>query len=478
MNDTLNYLVREIITNLQEYSDYEIDNHKIKFIEKNCDNIINYISITYNMNDIAYLISLSNINIEYLIYYIQKNESFRDNNVLDKLFKNYIDNTTENLQLKVVGPYYYRHYSGSNFTVDNINYGNINIYLYGEKHFEKFKDKYKNFPYINFENYINLLLQNSSSFSDLYIENWKDIVIDISESYKSDNVLLTLYNTHKKFKECETKKYHDKWVLSEIESCKLFRYHYIDIRTINDNTLQNILHNLIFLDEVEDELYIGYINKFIYKLKIIKSYIKDNINYEERKKLFIDFFVNEILNDSLVLKEISRTIVRDIIYNFIYEKLVYNVENFINKKYNIDRINLLSEILNILINQPNVDVENIKDTINDSIESLNDELVKIYSVMMDCYTLSRIFKPYKGVSKQPNYARNIYIYAGAAHCKTYSEFFEYLDFKLEKQFENDSDNYIEIDLKLPKLVIDLEKIYIKKTLIKIKLKPKDGDIYP
>ena len=37
MNDTLNYLVREIITNLQEYSDYEIDNHKIKFIEKNCD---------------------------------------------------------------------------------------------------------------------------------------------------------------------------------------------------------------------------------------------------------------------------------------------------------------------------------------------------------------------------------------------------------------------------------------------------------
>ena len=60
--------------------------------------------------------------------------------------------------------------------------------------------------------------------------------------------------------------------------------------------------------------------------------------------------------------------------------------------------------------------------------------------MVDMYTLSRMFKEFKNVDKQPKEARNIILYFGSDHSKLMGNFLKSIGFntlfKLESNLEN------------------------------------------
>lgn len=475
-NEKLKYtssLYINMYDNLYESKIYIYDKNILDSEIKFYNSIIEYINITYDINDISYI--LGDYKDRFINYILNDIKNiFKDNIILEKLFNNYINNLDySSINLNILGPRYYKYYSNDNFVVNSVNYGKLNIYIYGETHFQEIKDKKSLLPYIHFSKYLKLILENSASFNDVYVEDTKESsnLSIISQTYY-DDVLKTLEELNNTFKECDTflaDKNIKKWNLSEKDKCNLFRYHYVNIRVLNIE--ENIdLYN-IFKLLYETVIYGEYIENFEYiiellikKLKILieNGFEKDNENlYINRiTDNFYDFFINDILNDSLLQKELSKSYIGNDILIFIKNEIKLLINKFIYEEsisedyeskflYNIYSIYNIIKDRNFTIYQLNED---------DMFINLFYKIMPLYNYKMDCYTLSRIFKVFdvKDDEKQPIYPKNIHIYTGTTHSETYSKFInENLNFNLINDILMDYDNnYINLTINLPKDVIE------------------------
>lgn len=267
----------------------------------------------------------------------------------------------------------------------------------------------------------------------------------------------------------------DSWVK---EKCQLGRVHYIDIRTlINPNKTHTEKYYTEFLQMQLD------LHSILSKVKnsydevdlaIINEHLKDKIKKQQLRAELNNFYIQyknillQIRSDTTLFSTMEET--EEKVYKIWYDQ--YNNFEFINskqeksyynkeiKKFILDHIKkfykdyhyLLNMIMPELVSGEDLKSERI--TMFEKENTLSLEFFKLYdlldplytiirsfnSIIMDAYTLSRIFKTFnlKDPEKdgrirptdEPEKAHNIIIYAGNEHSKRYREFLQLVGFEL------------------------------------------------
>lgn len=209
------------------------------------------------------------------------------------------------------------------------------------------------------------------------------------------------------------------------KKCQLARVHYFDIRKgdkieiVNDISYFRFKLSPIFRFGLNgDQKYM--LLKMLMKDKRIKNLL-NGLNESSLEK-YRNFWKKEIKNNFLVQKELSKTYLKEEINNFITKKTLYEAIKIrhIFTKY-------IPQILN----------EKEKDSFVDAFQKVYSVTVHPNAVIVDAYTLSRVFKVYdvqkpafKGNIKrdQPSEAHNIILYGGNAHSKNYRQFLKSIGF--------------------------------------------------
>jgi hypothetical protein len=327
------------------------------------------------------------------------------------------------------------------------------IYLFMDYHYSLDEQtRCESFDSIDISQYLYKLIKNTSIPLDFFIEirtghikqpltTKRDIYIkDVIEMFKHEFVV---------------EKINDKDIVKYSKSNPNVRLHYLDIRDhfdifyILDIIKYDITENLNLL--IKNGYNKEYINKILYKLKIIKhilNVLRKNKNevifnkqesYDKYSQLY---YINKIINkyDDNMLKEkmfeFINTHYSHIIMSLIaYIEEIYPYINSYDKKYN----------------------ENIKEKIN----NIRDLSVDLYSLFVDAYLLRRIL--------DKKYINNCIVYTGAQHSVNYMFFLiKYCNFKLiyiHNSEEKDLDKLKEL-IKNAKYVYEIyELIYLKKKYI-------------
>ena len=275
------------------------------------------------------------------------------------------------------------------------------------------------------------LLTNTSSFIDLYIEDFETPITNqmynmnkkIGKRYilkkggkeqfiRSNEGILTYLSYM--FLECIQHK--------ETELCINSRVHYADIRYIwhdylHDSDLYKSIVTVNNIGKSDDDIFKGY--KVGINLKLIKTVHKKLL-----KKKYYNYILEELYKHPKIIKETDK--IKDI-----------NIKNKI-KEYFTNTTYYKESIYTYIKNNINIGkmIKNLSDVSEYNIISVHTYLSNILSsieiMYMDLYLLTRIFidfdmnkngKIYYGPSKQ----NNIIIYAGNYHSKSYRLFFEYLN---------------------------------------------------
>lgn len=415
------------------------------------DKIISYINESYDMSDIERILYI-NDSIELLqelLEYIDinKNKIF-SNDVLKKLFNNYYKPPPiTKINLNIIGPSVYKHYYAEE--INNIY--NFNIHLFGETHYQVnncIENKLENIYNIDFINYLNIKLKNSYSFSDVYLEIYK-----YNNQTRIEKKLNTIIDTYEKYKKCLN-------ISTRDEDCDLFRFHYVDLRHMDDSFTYIISEVLELLMKIKinyqrnknNEEFTDMVYNLI-KTDIYIKFIRILVEMGESKNLY-NFILLDIFN-LYVIKKLMGSYLMDEIIEFIRNKLIINFEPFEFNKILLDIIqNIImydTEIKDIIIENP-IDIHLLKKNfikLFRRIEIMELYLIKIYQYKMDIYALSRIFKIFQEKNlKQPKFVKTIYVYAGNYHIELYSEFIESLkEFRLIKDIRPDYEDKSCITLK-------------------------------
>lgn len=467
------YIIIDINININKYKKLLINpNYDINELDilKNrlFTNIINYIKETYDMNIINILdtISPSNLKTE-LIDFINKENTFNSNKILTRLYKNYLEyfsNSSEikNIKINLIGPFYYnffksRYQKGLEIT---------NIHIFGEYHSE-YSDKYDtgSIPSIKFNDYLNLILQNSACFYDIYIETFFNLdeytqgelsTIVREPTGKSQSKISLLKNQYKKCIKQE-----------KLPECELFRYHHIDVRikpkdvkdfTIFDYSfkviedMSNPIRNPITSEDFSILIkYKNNIKEFIKKVILLYNIIEsENSELSQMgTEPYIEYF-NYLIFNEIVLKELNKSFLGLEIYKYMKNELDTYLRRF--KSEIVEFCKYIYEI-NIYGTE---DIESIQNNIYKFFENV---LIFIFNIQMDSYALSRIFKKFNQVKEeanQPDIPRNIIIYTGQSHSKTYRNFLNsiYFDIIQYKDEENKKQyNCVELDISMNEKLI-------------------------
>ena len=186
------------------------------------------------------------------------------------------------------------------------------------------------------------------------------------------------------------------------KSCELFRVHYIDIRKKGNDYFDSILYNFRKTLDRGD---------FKKNLKLLKKFT--NITKTE----LINMYNIDVKNNYYIQKELSKTPLKEEILRFCHDKLEKDIHN-----YDINDLNIYSK--KILDMYPKLT--------RDITFFFTSRLIKITAIMVDIYTLSRMFRTeFKNVKKyQPKKQHNIIMQAGDCHSKIYRSFLKKLKFKM------------------------------------------------
>ena len=388
------------------------------------------------------------------LFYKYSNENFegnKGNTVLMKLIKNYYDNKKDISQKinKIGGPI--------SLTLQCSDKYNMSVYIFGEYHssgidcqLEKediIKELRKDCPsnYIRdtnsgkcfseygssghkiknsivsrkhelIEDFLTNLFRKTSAFIDFYIETpgykGRDYIGDEKHPYDQGN--LRIWKLSKRFYEC----------LSSIKRktnslCNLVRVHYIDIRSNVSNIEVNDVSYLRSFRSDKD-------NKWLYNkrvFKTIKKLVSEN-TYE-----YQNFWKEQLLQSNISKKEFLRTTLpKKFLLNFFEKEIIKSA--MIHREYFQSKFKTY--------NTNNINIDDIMKGIEHTIPP--------NSVVIDMYTISRMFKKFKNVKNQPENPHNIILYAGEAHSTMYRTFFKELDFKNVSETKGVSYNYFNSDL--------------------------------
>ena len=194
--------------------------------------------------------------------------------------------------------------------------------------------------------------------------------------------------------------------------CRNVRVHYLDIRKedemkdVNDvSHLRHVYHEIDLSNDVNKNI------KTLKNDKRIVATIKKLVtkNTDEYKK----FWKEQLLQSSIVKKELSRTTLpKFVVQDFLEKEIVHSA---------MEKRELFQYYLSSF-DSDNMDLKAVLDGIRFT--------VGVNSVVVDMYTITRMFKKFKNVKNQPERPRNIILYAGDAHSTKCRKFFKELGFQI------------------------------------------------
>ena len=313
------------------------------------------------------------------------------------------------------------------------------IYIFGEYHSDemncnKIKDYKSSLYTMPIEDFLVKIITETDAFIDLYIEvpaylkeinEYKDKFKPFPDAYRLSELL-------KKFRKCI------QYTTRAAKECKLARVHYFDIRykdtdgsiePVNDIGFVKIYTQLVLKSEKQSEK-VDAFKIFAERTPQFINILNGSVEKDIRKSM--DFWKSYIYTNSFITKEMDK--IKD-------HKLRQKILDFIEKE-------LLNEILlcQLVLNTSSKDIldymaggDKVSDiTFINSFNSILPCLIGFNAIIVDAYTIARIFKDfdmtemqkkaYKGAIDQPINAHNIIIYAGDDHCLRYRKFLQSIGF--------------------------------------------------
>ena len=297
------------------------------------------------------------------------------------------------------------------------------VYVFGEFHSpytdcEKYLNHVPN-DSMKIETFLEKLMTTTSAFLDVFVE-WSPAIDKIAVYPKVGlSRINAIYDKLQKCIHYSTR--HDK-------DCDLARLHWVDVRKgdVSSSTLNDLSYVRAYLIHKTD--YLDASNG----AKTAKSILKSDKRMSEILQELItpsltkykQFIKKQVTQSVLVQKELAQTFLRKEIEKFCTEELI---------KEALKSRELFQRYIPILLDDKSTD-----EKIESALLGLSMATIMVNSVMMDFYSLSRIFKKFniqKSKSKQttrvdqPESPHNLIIYAGDTHSIRYRKFFDSLGAK-------------------------------------------------
>jgi hypothetical protein len=287
------------------------------------------------------------------------------------------------------------------------------IYVFGEHH----NIQGKSCPPNPNSMYINNFLSELFSTTDVFIDAFLEFPGYTGEQYKSwegmPDTSLNLNVMFKNFEKCLEVRHRD------IHICDLMRIHYIDLRkygTKDLNPISLIIRKLasnIYLMEKEVKVDIPTFLK-------VNNTVFDKLNTSNKEE-YINYWKSQI-DTSMIRKQLEKSFLGDNIKDFILEKIV---QCCLDKRDNINKA-----ITALKKSKQEVSYYLLY------FKSLKNSLSICNSLIVDAYSLSRMFRTFPVENNQPSKVKNIIYYAGESHSSWVREFLESINFKKKFHVEN------------------------------------------
>jgi hypothetical protein len=301
------------------------------------------------------------------------------------------------------------------------------FYMFGDFHtkIRKCKD-----TYYHIKDWIDLTINNSPVFIDVYIEESYVYKKYIHRNQKEDLEFMTKYTEFKKPDKPEgcylsdtSKLYQPCFKKSkEMHSCRTSRFHYSDIRKIF---------------ETKSQLRGSYLS---YNIDIILLWTEKDKSYIDDLNSYLDFIKNQ---DS-----------------FVYKRIRKQFDNIKDKRIK----NIIEQSFEECIETLKIDFENYKPSWSITPEFIKkikntviagkrlEKLLNRGMCLMDHYLMARCFRTFNKIKKEysrPSY--NNIIYTGGAHTLNYIKILEKIGFNID---------YEQVNIDMNKMK-KIEDIYIK-----------------
>jgi len=264
-------------------------------------------------------------------------------------------------------------------------------------------------PYIEVERFLKDLFLYTPAFIDFYLETpgytGQDYLFGRHPWFGRKLRLSALSTT---FEDCLR-------AIKRKESylCRNVRVHYLDIRKedemkdVNDvSHLRSVYNRILTSPDMPYSTKLALLKNDPRIVGTIKKLLTSDT--EEYNK----FWKQQLLQSSIVKKEFSRTILpKSVLQIFLEKEITYQA--WITRDF--FRTFLKS------FDTPNINLSDVMHGISFT--------VMVNAVVMDMYTITRMFKKFKNVENQPERPRNIILYAGDAHSTVCRKFLDRLEFK-------------------------------------------------
>ena len=271
--------------------------------------------------------------------------------------------------------------------------------------------------------------------TDVFIDVFFEFPIYKGKEYNSSFSPFTedqrLEKLFLRFKDCL------QYATRDADECKLARIHYFDARFKDDNghllktnDISWYISIVILVTSTFDRsewskyfTYAFYNESTINRLNGILNALA-----EPDDDKCLSFFMSQIFNDQLIIKELDK-IKEDL---SLKDRILYFIKEQLKERIKEERIVWQKNSI-ILLNRAN----HSDGEVADAIEHI--KLHYIAALIADVYLLARMFKDfnmrdieekgYKGATDQPDRARNIIVYAGDGHSIIYRNFLESIGFE-------------------------------------------------
>jgi|688.fasta_scaffold08817_12 hypothetical protein len=383
------------------------------------------------------------------------------------------------------------------------------FYLFGEYHKET---RGECFPYskkvsIDFSEYIKRLASTSPSFVDLYIElpmlrRSKPVLEGDLSHYDivGNRTIITINNVINKMKSDQTIDFHDefeteKYIINPDDTtsqmldlvseefsrciqpssrneldCQLMRIHNIDIRVsrfteqINDDFYMKVMINILLQHDIDYMMKITLLRRIGQPMLKVLAKMICNGNFETSN------FLGIALSNPDMRKELSKSYMVVKIIDFIKIKYQDTINSYLGGE------SIINELIIILLN----DSCSVKNDMDYKLKSLGEFVLIMFSLSVDMYCLSRMFKKHKlNVSFQPEESKNIIAYAGLEHTNNYISFLKMIGAVETYNYESDNlKSCVKIVKTIPELDIRLIRfnLYIESLRKKLFKKISDNEI--
>jgi hypothetical protein len=267
--------------------------------------------------------------------------------------------------------------------------------------------------------YINNFLGELFSTTDVFIDAFLEFPGYTGGEYKSwegmPDTSLNLNVMFKNFENCLGAQHRD------IPVCDLMRIHYIDLRKYGIkymNTISLTIRNLgSYIVQIERKNKVNIPTILITNKSVFEKLKTPN------KEEYINYWKSQI-DTPLIRKELEKSFLGDIIKEFVLGKIV---KCGLMERDNINKtVKALTKS-----NQTSSYYLNHLKTLKNILSACN-------ALIIDAYSLSRMFRTFPTGNNQPSKVKNIIYYAGNAHSSWVREFLESINFKKKFHVENNS----------------------------------------